>query len=159
MEKSLQTAYEFYAPFVELGKKLGVGVAIENLFEIKNKYIFTAKVEEQLAIIQKFNDESVSDCWDFGHGYVMHGENHLNELQKLGNLLTCTHVSDNTQKKDLHLIPFMGDINWKDVIAYLKEIGYSGNFNFELKLGAVPAPLLDSYLKLIYDTGSYLVAL
>lgn len=156
---ALVTAYEFYAPFVEQARRLGIGVAVENLFDDKAKRSrFTATVEEQLAIIDRFNDSCVGACWDVGHGHVMYGDNHLNEIKKLGSRICCTHVHDNSQKRDLHLGPYLGVINWKEVVAFLKEIGYTGTFTYELKPVAFPDFLMETYLKLLYDTGYCLLS-
>ncbi|NLK39124.1 MAG: sugar phosphate isomerase/epimerase [Clostridiales bacterium] len=155
---ALTVAYEFYAPFVEQARRLGIGIAIENLFDDRSKRSrFTSTVEEQLAIIDKFNDSCVSACWDVGHGHVMYGDKHLNEIKKLGNRISCTHVHDNSQKRDLHLCPYLGVINWKEVVGFLKEINYSGSFTYELKPVAFADSLMDTYLKLLYDTGTSLI--
>lgn len=155
---ALTAAYEFYAPFVEQARRLELGVAVENLFDDKAKRSrFTATVEEQLAIIDRFNDSCVGACWDVGHGHVMYGDSHLNEIKKLGRRISCTHVHDNSQKRDLHLGPYLGVINWGEVVGLLKEIGYTGTFTYELKPVAFPDFLMERYLKLLYDTGVYLL--
>ena len=152
-DKALQRAYEFYAPFAEQASRLGIGMAVENLFDFKRRWNFTATVEEQIEIIDRLNDPCVSACWDVGHGHVMYGEEHLSEMKKLGARLTCTHIHDNMQKRDLHLPPCFGDIRWGDVTAALREMQYRGDFNLELKCSHLPEALMTDYLRLVYNTA------
>lgn len=160
--KALNTVYDFYAPYVEYAKKVGLGVAIENLFDNWNgpRTRFTSFVEEQKAIIDKFNDPIVTACWDFGHGKVAYRAKHLDAMKQLGGLITCTHVHDNLNcGPDLHQNCFLGDCDWESVMAYLKEIGYAGTFTFEMVYGVLPDALLSKYMKLFYETGEYLINL
>ena len=158
---ALETIYDFYAPYVDYAKKVGLGVAVENLFDHKGRshYRFTAYVEEQQALIEKFNDPIVTACWDFGHGRVSYGDQHLDALKQLGTRVSCTHVHDNVLGMDLHQNPFLGDCNWEAVMAYLREIGYAGTFTFEMGYGILPDALLGKYMKLLYETGEYMRSL
>lgn len=162
-DEALTAMYDFYAPYVEQAKKQGLGVAVENLFEYGipagERRRFTSTVEEQIAIIDKFNDPCVTACWDFGHGYVAYGEDHIAALEKLEGRLSCTHVHDNYYKKDLHLPPFMGNIKWEDVMAYLKKANYKGTFTFEPVYGTQPDELVVSFVESLYKTGEYLLSL
>lgn len=158
--KALNEIYDFYAPYVEYAKKVGLGVAIENLFESNRngpRTRFTSHIEEQKAIIEKFNDPLVTACWDFGHGNVSYGDDMLNAMKELGNLITSTHVHDNIYRIDLHQNLFFGITNWEEVIKYMKEMDYKGKFTFEMVYGCIPDELLPRYMKLFYDTGMYLI--
>jgi len=161
-DKALNEIYDFYAPYVEYAKKVGLGVAIENLFESDRngpRKRFTSYTEEQKAIIEKFNDPLVTACWDFGHGNVSYGEDMLDAMKNMGSLITCTHVHDNIFRRDLHQNLFLGSTNWEEVIKYMKEMNYKGKFTFEMVYGCIPDALLPSYMKLFYDTGMYLLNL
>ncbi len=153
---ALNAAYEFYAPFAELAGKLGIGMAVENLFNFGKKHTFTADIEDQMALIDKLNSESVSACWDTGHAHVRYGDEDVDAMKRLGGLISCTHIHDNCVSKDLHLPPFLGDIKWKEVMAAFAEIGYSGALNFELKVAKVPPLAMDDYLKFVYRSGTEL---
>ena len=166
-DNALKEICEFYAPNVEYAKKVGLKVAVENLFEGKpiDTYVtsertrYTSSVEEQLAVIEYFNDPIVTACWDFGHGQVSYRYNYMEGFKKIGKYLTSTHVHDNIWGFDLHNIPFHGDIPWEDVMAFMKEINYNGKFTMEMVYGNLPDALLPNHLKLWYDTGKYLVNL
>lgn len=158
-DKALSAVYEFYAPYVEYAKKMGLDVAVENLFDEKNapRTRFTSTVEEQKAIIEKFNDSCVTACWDFGHGMVSYGESHLDAMKQIGTLISCTHVHDNIFGMDLHQNIYFGNCDWETAVKYLKELNYSGTFTYEMVYGVLPDALLPKYLKLFYETGEYLI--
>ena len=158
-DKALTAVYDFYAPYVEYAKKVGLGVAIENLFDNKRgpRTRFTALVEEQIAIIDRFADPIVSACWDFGHGKCSYGKDHLDAMKKLGSRLTCTHVHDNNGQSDLHQNLYFGDCDWETAAANLKEMNYTGKFTYEMVYGILPDALIGRYMKLFYDTADYLV--
>ena len=158
--KALMANYDFYAPYVDYAKKNGMNVAIENLFEPREQGFrnrFTSKVEEQIAIIEKFNDPIVSACWDIGHGKVANGDSHIEEIAKLGSRITCTHIHDNIYGIDQHSPVYLGDCDWEAVVRHLKSINYSGKFTLELVYGIIPDELLPRYMKLYYDSAKYLL--
>lgn len=157
-EEDLERSYEFYAPFVELAEKLGIGVAVENLFNFGKKHIFTADVEEQVALIERFGSDNVFACWDVGHAHVRYGEEHLTHMRKLGSLLSCTHIHDNMQSKDLHIPAFLGEIDWTEFMKTLRRMDYTGDINFELKVCRMPEELLMPYLKYIYRSGECMLS-
>lgn len=163
-DKALAEMYDFYAPYVEYAKKVGLGVAIENSVEINYngrgpRTRFTGYVEELRAVIEKFNELLVTACWDFGHAKVSYGSSDgmLNAMKELGDLITCTHVHDNIYNRDLHQNIFLGDTKWEEVIKYMREMDYKGKFTFEMVYGTIPDALLSRYMKLFYDTGMYLL--
>lgn len=166
-EVALNEIYDFYAPYVEYAKKENLLVSVENLFEGKpidsmpnsERTRYTSSVEEQIAIIEKYNDPIVTGCWDFGHGQVSYRYNYMEGLKKVGKYITSTHVHDNIWGFDLHNVPFHGDIPWEEVMAYFKEIKYPGKFTMEAVYGDIPDALLPNHLKLWYETGKYLINL
>lgn len=157
-DEDLRQAYEFYAPFTELAGKLEIGVAVENLFNFGKKHIFTADVEEQIALIEKLNSENVSACWDIGHAYVRYGDDCLAQMKKLGSRISCTHIHDNMQSKDLHLPVFMGDIDWQGFMETLRQIKYSGDINFEIRSLRMPDELVKEFLRFLYSSGKHLIS-
>ncbi len=160
-EDACRFAYDYFAPLVELASKLGIGVAVENLFEdgMGGKYRSrcTSTTEEILRILELFNDPIVTCCWDFGHAAVAFKENMLGELKKVGKYVTCTHVHDNYLYDDLHLPLFLGKIDWKSHIEYLREINYPGAFTFECVYGTIPEPSMIDFLKYQHNAAEYLV--
>ena len=110
-------------------------------------------------LIEKMNASHVSACWDSGHGFVAYGEDFPNQMKKLGKLISCTHIHDNSHQRDLHLPPFMGALDWDDFMKTLREIDYQGDLNFELKRCDMPENLLDQYLNYLYVSGKTLISM
>lgn len=158
-------AYEILAPHVEYALKHGLGVAVENLQEGRSfpeestRLNYTAETEEVLELIHRFNDPLVTCCWDFGHAHVAYDSRMLDELKKVGPLLSCTHIHDNYYQQDLHLPPFMGDIDWKSHMRYLRESGYAGDITFEMVYGHIPAEMCGEFLASLYHSGELLLEL
>lgn len=155
-KKACDFAYEFFAPYVEQAVKLGIGIAVENLFK-DGRDRCTSTVEEILEIIGHFNDPNVSCCWDFGHAAVAFKENMLNELKKIGTLVSCTHVHDNYFYDDLHLPLFLGKIDWQAHVSYLKKINYPGAFTFECVYGVMPEASISDFLKYQHNAAEQLL--
>jgi len=155
--------YDFLVPYVELARSLGIGVALENLFEDdgndapRSRHCST--VEELLMLIERFG-EGVSCCWDFGHGRLSFGDDGAFESFKvLFPHITCTHVHDNYYGKDLHLPPFLGDLEWEKYIRFMKENGYAGNFTYELGYGHKEGPIMHEFLLFVKKIGDHLLAM
>jgi sugar phosphate isomerase/epimerase len=51
-----------------------------------------------------------------------------------GHLLT-THVHDNGGRRDEHLVPYSGTINWDEAMMTTQKIGYDGALIFEVGSG------------------------
>lgn len=73
-------------------------------------------------------------------------------IKILGKDISILHLHDNTGHWDDHLLPGLGNINWPAVFDSLDEVGYSGVYNFELRL-----PFFGSMLEdFIRYSGKYL---
>jgi sugar phosphate isomerase/epimerase len=73
-------------------------------------------------------------------------------IKIFGKDVTILHLHDNTGHWDDHLLPGFGNINWPGVFDALDEIGYSGVYNFEIRL-PFGGSLLEDFL--VYS-GKYL---
>lgn len=165
MEEILRFTYDYLAPAADYCRAHGMVMAVENVFEdnswrhpaVDGKSRFTSRVEEQLAIIERFNDPCVRACWDFGHACCACGPDGMTDaLRRIGKYVVCTHVHDNSRRADQHLIPFMGEIDWRSQMRALEETGYPGLLSFEFVYGRVPDALLGPWMKLVSDTGRLL---
>ena len=105
---------------VNYAKKLDVKVAFENL-KIKGYLEY---------IIKNIENDNVGICFDAGHCHA-HFKDEFNwDLFK--NRIFAIHLHDNDGTDDQHLIPFDGNIDWKNVIKKLKDSNYSGPITLEL---------------------------
>ena len=161
-------AYDYLAPYVEYAAGNGMCVAIENLFEdvvahcpqIDGKSRFTARVGELKGLIERFHTPEVVCCWDFGHAKCAFGnEKMLDAFREMSRYIACTHVHDNYYGRDLHLMPFLGEIDWETHMEHFRKIGYPGKLSFEFVYGRFPDKLLPVWLQSVRAVGEYLVGL
>lgn len=157
---AMDEMYEFWAPFVEQAISCNVGIAIETLFEDRGAgklTRFTSRLDELVGLIDRFDDPMVTCCWDSGHARLAFTrEGMADAMRTLGKRITCTHIHDNYYGKDLHLLPFEGDIPWEEQMKVLREIGYTGNLTFEFVYGIRPDSLVPDFLHTAYQTGQLL---
>ncbi len=160
-KKSKISNLDYFAPHIELAKKVGTGIALENLFEHPNEgRRYTATVEELIDIVDSFKDSSVGICWDFGHGNLM-GIDQNKALRQIGKRLVATHVADNSGERDDHVAPFYGQIEWAPLMNTLKEIDYRYDFTYEIHnfTDRMPIELRETALKHTVEIGEYLLSL
>ena len=132
-----EVGLENFRKIVKKAEELGVKIAIENVHH--------PKLLDELFEEFKGND-AVGFCWDTGHEMCYtYGDDHI---AKYGDRLIATHINDNLGKTrhdeeltwhdDLHLLPFDGIIDWKDVCDRLNACGYNGILTFELNKNSRP---------------------
>jgi len=104
-----------------LCKELDIVLALENGS--------TADEETFRFYFDRYPPELVGFCFDSGH---THRVGNLNQLMAFGDRLRALHLNDNRGSDDNHQPPFWGTIDWKKVIGWIKESGYSKPLNFEI---------------------------
>jgi len=133
-----ETGVENYGRVCARAKELGVQVAFEN-----------TEGEEYLAAVMelaKVYPDTVGFCWDAGHEMCYNYGRDM--LALYGDLLIATHLNDNlgirdyggriTWIDDLHLLPFDGIADWKNITGRMKAHGYDGILTFELGISSKP---------------------
>lgn len=157
--RSREKNLAYFEPHLALAKQCGVGIAIENMADFKeHERRYTAAVEELIDLVDSFQDDSVGICWDFGHANLTRVDQAA-ALRQIGKRLKATHVADNHGKTDEHLAPFYGDIRWEPLMDVLREIGYQGDFTYEIHkfVQNVPDPFRDAQLAYLVQLGNWLV--
>ncbi len=104
----------------DYAKELDIKVAFENT-KIKGYLDY---------VIDNIDNENVGICFDSGHFHV-HFDDDL-DFDKFKNRIFAVHLHDNDKSDDLHLMPFDGTLNWKEVINNLKKSNYNGPITMEL---------------------------
>ena len=156
-EKVLEFNYAFFSDMVEFAAQNGMRVAFENVFEeAGGNPRFCSLVEDLCELVDKFNTDTVGICWDTGHAKVQYEQQCVDALKIAGSRVIATHIHDNYYQKDLHCFPFMGQINWQQLMQTLGQIGYQGDLTFEMVYDRIPEALAPDYLKLLYRSGEYL---
>lgn len=79
-------------------------------------------------------------CLDFGHAFLMGDV--ADQIETVAEHLVTTHVHDNGGKKDDHMVPFDGRINWDLALMTMQKVGYDGTYLMELANLSTPAEVL-----------------
>jgi sugar phosphate isomerase/epimerase len=81
-------------------------------------------------IEEELEGVDVGVCLDYGHAHLM-GD--LGEaIETLSGHLWTTHVHDNGGRRDDHLVPYSGSINWEMAMMATQKIGYDGMLMLEV---------------------------
>ena len=121
----------------DAAKELGVRIAFENT----EGEAYLDKLMEAF-----LENENVGFCWDTGHELCYNRGKDM--LEKYGKRLFCTHLNDNlgirnyageiTWLDDLHILPFDGIANWKNIVKRLNKYDYKDVLTFELNINSKP---------------------
>lgn len=109
-------------------KGLGVTLAVENL---TGKGL-CGTPEEMIRLLKEYDELKV--CFDTNHCTHILPEDYLDALLKAGmkGRIAAVHISDYFLKKELHLLPGEGKINWEAVLSKLEELDFNGVFMYEV---------------------------
>lgn len=130
-----------------------IGVAIENACGFPMEYVNAA------CDILKADGYNVGHCLDLGHAnYGATFEAHiLDVLRAQGDRISMIHLHDNCHNADYHREPYAGNMPWEDVMKTLKEIGFTGTFNYELMDSRIPKTIKEDYDKYCVKLARYLI--
>jgi sugar phosphate isomerase/epimerase len=125
---------------VALAADVNVRVAIE---VIPNPLSSAADLRD--LIEDDLDGLDVGVCLDYGHAHLM-GD--LGEaIETLSGHLLTTHVHDNGGRRDDHLVPFAGSIDWDAAMMSTQKIGYDGIFMLEVGDTGDPVEVLRRSVK------------
>ena len=60
-------------------------------------------------------------------------------IETVAEHLVTTHVHDNAGKRDDHLVPFDGRIDWNGALTTMQKVGYDGTYLMEVANTGSPA--------------------
>lgn len=69
-------------------------------------------------------------CLDTGHAFIM--GDLVDAIETCSGHVVTTHLHDNRGKKDDHLVPFAGAIDWPAALLAMQKVGYDGAWMFEV---------------------------
>jgi len=128
---SLEKNLEMFKRLGDAAAKHGVGIAIENMF-IRTMPKFAASCDDLIELVDLLGDHKLFGiCWDTGHGNL----NQVDQaaaVRQMGKRLACLHVNDNKGQWDDHILPYHGTIHWESFMKALGEVGYQGDFTYEI---------------------------
>lgn len=152
----------YFLPVLEYAAKRGVGVAFENLWDlnIAPRKRYTTMVEDLIDLVDSFDCEYAGICFDVEHAVISQFDP-VQQVRLIGHRLKATHISDLMDMKANHLIPFNGYTDWPPFMRALREIGYKGDFAFEIQHHTefMPDELVPSAIHHSLEVGKYLLRL
>lgn len=161
-KKSLEKNLRYFRPLLDFAAGEGVGLALENLWDlnISPRRRYTAQPEELLELADRLDSPMAGICCDVEHAAIM-GQDPAAVLRLLGPKLKATHISDFINIDSDHLLPFTGRVRWAPVMEALREIGYAGDFTYEIHryTASLPDGLVQDALVYSVRVGEYLLGL
>ena len=160
-KKAKETAIKNLEPYINEAKKLGVGIAVETMVDFRGnrRRYCGGDIYELIDLDDTINDEVVGICLDTGHAHIG-GVEPAAAIYEIGKRLKATHINDNhASTSDEHLLPYFGTIDWQKTVKALKDIGYDGDFAYEVGPQSVPAELYEEWLRYSANLGKYLLSL
>ena len=116
-----------YQRICDEAERLGVAVAFENL-----RYVSYLR-----AIFENVHSPARKFCFDCGHENLYDGGDGV--LEAFGKDLVAIHLHDNLGKRDDHLPPFSGTVDWQRLCKRLKSNGIDCPITLELKANGAEA--------------------
>lgn len=152
-----EAAVRHLYPWIEYADKMNVRLCAESMQGDRDCYPhrrYCAKVDELIDLVDTLHLPGI--CWDTGHANIA-GHKQSTALKKIGSRLKMLHIHDNDGTGDLHLMPFTGNIDWYDFLNGLRDIGYTGDINYEQSLVRIPSALRAPLISYLLDTGNHFI--
>lgn len=127
LDRFYEINYDHFRRLLPVAKESGVVICFENM---PMKRLTISTPEKTLEFIRAINDENFKMCLDTGHVSV-HELSPADAVRMAGKDLAVLHVHDNMGKRDDHMTPATGVIDWADFGAALTEIGFNGVYSLE----------------------------
>ncbi len=151
------TTLELLAPFVEHANRVGLNVVVENMRVVSGKMQCHRYCQTEQELCDLADTLGIGICWDFGHAHIS-GLKQSKALEYVGDRLKVVHINDNGGIEDDHVLPFSGQVDWKDAMHGLALTGFDGPLNFELSVGRVPANLRRGYADFVVQIARELMS-
>lgn len=121
LDQSIKSLGEIYV----FCRKIGIRMAIEDMLA----HLLGGRTREVEWIVGKLPPD-VGICLDTGHSFL--SGDLLGRLRAFAPRLITLHVHDNRGKKDDHLPPGEGNINWPELTNALEATGFRGQLILEI---------------------------
>lgn len=152
---------DYFKRLAEMVGAYGMGLAIENMWGKTRDGVkrYATDPHELCALIDDIGYENVGACWDTEHGSIEEIDQGQ-AIRLLGKRIHATHISDENDCNNIHILPYMGRCQWEAVLKALAEIGYADAFTYEIQhyLLGMPMELVEEALRLSIQVGNYMIA-
>lgn len=155
--------YRFYNDLLPYAEKFNIVILTENMWNVRpvSHVIIPSTcswAEEFCEYIDMINSPYMKGCLDIGHT-ILTGENIPRIIETMGaDRIAALHIHDVYPQSDAHTIPFLGCVNYDEMLESLKKIGYKGDITFEsgnFEKSFPTEELQLSALRLTADIGKY----
>lgn len=119
-DNSREAARRSLEHVAESSSRAGLRVALE----VQTNDV--GSVESLLDLIDDVDAAHVGVCFDFGHAHL--SGDVVDALEMAAGHVIATHLHDNAGRRDEHLWPFEGTINWSTALMTLQKVGYEGTY-------------------------------
>ena len=129
----LKTSMKTWKPVVNHAKRLGITIAIENMF-LSAPYLVRR-------VIDMIDSSNMRVCLDVGHVNV-YSKVPLEEwMDVLGEYVVKIHINDNDAQNDLHLPFGQGNIDYREIYRLLREKNIRAQMTLEMTPDHLPGTL------------------
>ena len=145
------------APFVEHAERVGLKIVVENMRVVHENYPVHRYCQTAEELCDVADALGIGICWDFGHANIS-GVKQSKGLAYVGKRLKVLHVNDNFSGDDIHILPFTGNVDWRDAMHGLALAEFDGLLNFELSVARVPDDLRGDFAKYVSHAADELMS-
>ena len=132
-EDWLATSLKTFRPVVNHAKRLGIIIAIENMF-LSKPYLLKQ-------VIEMIDSPNMRVCLDVGHVNVYSTVPLAEWINVLGEYIAKIHINDNDAQNDLHLPFGEGNVDFQEVYALVREKGVKAQMTLEMTPDKLPQTL------------------
>ena len=172
---SSQDNYDWhYKEIVPIAQKKGITIATENMWNrfdgetYYSKPSYTGRTyptacgteKDFCEMVDIVNSPNFCACLDIGHAYMENAPTAPALIRALGSRLKALHVHDNDFQGDLHLLPYMGKIDWTGITQALADINYDGDLTYEITpslISTTDEEFTPIAAKFVADVGRHLI--
>lgn len=124
-EERVKRAGEALPRLADVAQTYGADICIEDL----PRTCLGRDSDEILAMLAY--DDRLRVCFDANH---LFREKEADFIRKIGKKIATTHISDRDDINERHWLPGEGIVDWVAVMDALEEVGYDGNWIYEIGL-------------------------
>lgn len=132
----------YFQMLAEYAKAFGIGIAVENMWGETREGVkrYGISPEEICRLADGISMENTGICWDTEHAGI-ESLNQGDSIRMVGKRIKATHISDQTARNNIHILPYMGFTNWNEVLQAFADIDYQEAFTYEIQHYLLEMPM------------------
>ncbi|MBZ5672335.1 MAG: sugar phosphate isomerase/epimerase [Acidobacteriia bacterium] len=135
MDDVFAALIQTFKPVVALAEKYAIPIGIENMNNVHEdcEIAYLGVTTDELSrVFDAFPTKYLGLTLDVAHASLLPGGTE-SFITAFPNRIVSSHISDNDLKLDFHLPVGEGKIDFRPILQRLKDIGFRGTLNIELK--------------------------